>query len=148
MEYATNEVWTFAIVRFIQIRNKKLALQWLRQRYLANFFWWCRFYKVKFTETSKRCTYRSINILVIFEISQGNVYCVDLSGEYLLWVFSLNNVSNFIWEEAFRKLLFGWFLNCFRSMVPKCFGNLKSVVSTCFMLLLLLLFLLLLIFVC
>ena len=68
-------------------------------------FWWFRFYKLKLKKIVKRCTYQSINILIMFEISRGNVYCENLSGECLLWSFSLDKLSKFIWEETFRRLI-------------------------------------------
>ena len=40
-------------------------------------------YKLKLREIAKRCTYRSINILAVFEISQENVCCENLSGKCL-----------------------------------------------------------------
>ena len=76
----------------------------------------CRI-KLKLREIAKRCTYRSINILAVFEISQENICCKNLSGECLVRGFSLDKVSNFIWGETYRRLSFKWFLKCFRSMV-------------------------------
>ena len=64
-----------------------------------------------------RYTYESINILAVFEIFQENTYRDNLSGECLLWGFSWDKVSNFIPEEAFRILIFGWLLKGFGSMV-------------------------------
>ena len=40
---------------------------------LSNFCWWCRFYKLKLRATAKRCSYKSTNILTVFETSQENV---------------------------------------------------------------------------
>ena len=83
-------------------------------QYLPNFCWWCSFYKLKLREITKRCTYRSINILAVFEISQENVWCENFSGECLLWGFSLDKVSNFVWEETIRRLLFWVISEMFR----------------------------------
>ena len=55
-----------------------------------------RFYKLKLREIAKRCTYRSINIMTVFEISQENVCCENLSGECLVRGYSSDKVSNFI----------------------------------------------------
>ena len=38
-----------------------------------NLLQWCMFYKLKLREIAKRCTYRSINVRAVFEISQENL---------------------------------------------------------------------------
>ena len=54
---------------------------------------------------------------VYLSIDKYSDYVWDLSGEYLLWGFSLEKVSNFIWEETLRRLPFEWFLKYLESLV-------------------------------
>ena len=41
--------------------------------------WWCRFCKLKLRAIVKRCTYQSINIVAVFEFSQENICCCEIS---------------------------------------------------------------------
>ena len=43
---------------------------------------------------------------MVLSIDNSPGYIRDLSGEFLLWGFALDKVSNFIWEETLRKMFF------------------------------------------
>ena len=111
------------IVRFIQIRNKKIGIVMTAPAIFVEFLLMVYVLQIKINGNCQE---------VFLSIDKYSGCVQNLSGEWFLWGFSLDKVSNFIGKETLRILFWAIFEMFWRSCLKKASSQFPILITIVF----------------